>query len=267
MKTLRRYGEWALITGASSGIGTAFARAIAGEGIHCVLAARRRDRLQALADELGQAHGIECKVLATDLSKEEEVRRLREETADLPVGLLVNNAGVGYSGRFQDLDPDRMARMVTLNCVAPLLLARAFLPGMLQRTKGALVFVASISSFLPVPYDAVYGATKAFDLHLGEGLWAELRGTGVDVVTVCPYLTRTEFYAAEGMGQEAARQAMKRSLDPGDVARTALKNLGRKPTAAPARTTLASWAARIAPRRWTALAMRKEMARLHFDQV
>ena len=267
MPGLKRYGEWALITGASAGIGKAFARAIAAEGLHCVLVARREERLRTLAKELEHTYGVTCRVLPTDLSSEGAVPALQETLRDVPIGVLVNNAGVGCSGRFEELEAPRMARMVALNCVCPVLLTRAFLPAMIQRGRGALLFVASISSFLPVPYDAAYGATKAFDLHLGEGLWAELRGTGVDVVTVCPYLTRTEFYAAEGMGKEAAQQAMKRSENPENVVRLALRNLGRKPTAAPPKTVLASWAARVAPRRWTALVMRKEMAKLHFDQL
>lgn len=267
MSDLARYGDWALVTGASAGIGTAFARAMASQGLNLVLVARRKERLRSLASELSKSHGVTCRVIPLDLSEGNAIREVREQVADVSIGILVNNAGVGYSGRFENLDPDRLARMIHLNCVAPVLLAKTFLPSMIERGKGALIFLASISSFLPVPFDAVYGATKAFDLYLGEALWAELRPTGVDVINVCPYLTKTEFFQAEGMGSEATRQAMKRAQNPDDVVRLALRNLGRKPTTAPWPTVLAALASRVVPRRLMALVMRRHMAELHFDQI
>lgn len=267
MNTMADYGGWALITGASSGIGAEFARALAARGANCVLVARRQDRLEALAVELAAAHGVQCRCVPQDLSAAEGPDAVVEAAADAPVGMLVNNAGVGCSGHFESCDAARLAAMIALNCTAPVLLARAFLPGMLERGRGAIINVASISSFVPVPYDAVYGATKAFDLHFGEALWAELIDTPIDVLNVCPYLTATEFYQAEGMGAEAIQAARRQSDAPEDVVRLALNALGRRPTASPWATALAAFASRFGPRALTARVMRREMRKIHFDQL
>ena len=232
-----------------------------------MLVARRLDRLEALSEEIYQTCGVRCRSVQQDLAQEDSADRLLDATQDIPVGILVNNAGVGYSGRFESLDPTRMRDMILVNSAAPVSLTRAFLPGMLQRGRGAILLVASISSFIPVPYDAVYGASKAFVLSFGEALWTELRDAPIDVISVCPYLTRTGFYEAEGMGSEAIGKAARRSDDPRAVARLALNGLGRRMTVAPWKTLLASWGVRLAPRWATALVMRRVMGDLHFDQV
>ena len=222
--TLReRYGDWALVTGASAGIGAAFARALARDGISLVLTARRGDRLATLAEELEKTYQIETRVVALDLSRPDAADTLAEAVADLPIAILVNNAGFGYAGRFDKLEPDRLRDMVNLNCLAPTLLTRRLLPGMQQRGKGAVVFTSSIAGRQPLPLHQVYAATKAFDSQLGEALFIELREHGIDVGVIEPGTTETEFQQAAGEIEHAGEA-------PEDVVALALETLGRRGT-------------------------------------
>jgi len=216
-----RYGEWALVTGASSGIGAEFARALAREGVSCVLSARREDRLLALAAELERL-GVESRAVAGDLATREGQDGLLEAVADLQIDILVNNAGVGYAGRFDLLDPERLRNQVELNCVAPVVLSRHFAPGMRERGRGALIFSGSVAGRQPLPLHGVYSATKAFDLLLGESLFCELRDVGVDVVVLEPGSTETEFQSTAGELPHAGES-------PAEVAQVALDALGDQP--------------------------------------
>jgi short-subunit dehydrogenase len=221
--TLReRYGEWALVTGASSGIGAAFARALAREGVSVVLTARREDRLRALAAELA-GQGVATRVIALDLAALDGPRRLADAVADLDLAILVNNVGFGHAGRFDKLEPARLREMVELNCIAPMLLTRVLLPRLLARGRGAVVFTGSQAARQPLPLHAVYAATKAFDGFVGEALWAELRGTGVDVLVVEPGSTATEF-------QQVAGEIPHEGQAPEEVVAIALDRLGRQPS-------------------------------------
>ena len=222
MSFRERYGPWALVTGASAGIGAAFAEALARRGLHLALVARRGDRLDEAAARLSAAHGVEVLPLAQDLLDGDPVRRIETELGDRVVGLLINNAGFGSRRRFLDADRDLLRRMVRLNCEVPAALAHAFLKPMAERRRGGMVLVASVAGFLPTPYMAVYGATKSFDLHLGEGLSQELRENGVDVLTVCPGHTATEFHEVAGSQGPVTGGA----ADPADVAEGALARLG-----------------------------------------
>ncbi len=188
-----KYGGWAVVTGASSGLGEEYAIALARRGFPVALVARRADRLESLAANLRAEHGVATRILAEDLADPAAPARVATAMADVEVGILVNNAGFGFSGRFADADPASDARMVQVNCGAVAALTHAFLPPMLGRRRGAIVIVASIAAYQPTPFFAIYGATKAFDLMLAESLWCELRGTGVDVLSVNPGRTRTEF--------------------------------------------------------------------------
>lgn len=184
----------ALVTGASAGIGEEFARQLASRGTSLVLVARRRERLQDLADELaGPDRSIE--VLAADLTDADDLRRVerRLTDTDAPVDLLVNNAGFGMYGEFTALDGDRQLDMVTLNVNAPTRLAHAIAPRLRAEGGGGIINVASTAAFQPDPYGAVYGATKAYVLTLSEALHEELRGAGVRVTALCPGFTTTEF--------------------------------------------------------------------------
>ncbi len=193
-----RYGEWALVTGASAGLGAEFARALAREGVSCVLAARREDRLREVADELEQRHRVETRVVAVDLSKPEGAEELASVCADLEIGVLVNNAGLGYAGRFEKLETKRLTDLITLNCTSPVILTSRLVGGMIERGKGAVIFSGSIAGRQPLPLHGVYSASKAFDRLFAESLYVELREQGVDVLVLEPGTTETEFQEVAG---------------------------------------------------------------------
>ncbi len=185
----------ALVTGASSGIGDAFARLLAAEGSDLVVVARSEARLDALASELTTAHGINVEVLVADLTDATDLARVEDRlrSADAPVDLLVNNAGFGTSGSFVDLDRDGEVSEIRLNVVAVVRLTSAALQRMLPRESGAILNISSGAGFQPSPYNATYGATKAFVNSFTEAVHQEVRGRGVMVSALCPGLTRTEF--------------------------------------------------------------------------
>ena len=216
----------ALVTGASSGIGMAFARALRARGERLVLVARRRDRLDRLAAELG-AEG-DAVVVAQDLAAAGAAERLLAEVRarGFAVDLLVNNAGVGHTSRF-DRQPAELARaMVDLNVRALTELTRAVLPDMVARGRGRIVNVASNAAFQPVPYMAVYAATKAYVVSFTEALATELRGTGVQVQALCPGITATEFLdvAETHRGLLVTRMPM---MSAEDVVAASLRGLDR----------------------------------------
>jgi uncharacterized protein len=184
----------ALITGASSGIGEEFAKQLAARGNDLILVARRKDRLEQLAEQLPTtAHVIEC-----DLAS--EAANLPGKVAELGVDVdhLVNNAGFGLRGRFTDLDADREAEMVRLNCEAVVTLTHAFVPGMIERRRGGVITVASTAGMQPLPYETTYAATKAFAISFMEALSMELRGTGVRCLVVNPGPVKTEWQQVAG---------------------------------------------------------------------
>ena len=189
----------ALVTGASAGIGEAFARALAARRHDLTLVARRRDRLEALAKDLFERHGISVQVEAADLTEEGELAALAEQVAADPPELLVNNAGFGSVGRFAELDVGRELEQIRLNVVALVRLTRAALPGMLARGRGAVVNVSSLAGEAPGPYTATYAASKAFVTSFSGSLHEELRGTGVVVQALLPGFTRTEFQEVAGV--------------------------------------------------------------------
>jgi short-subunit dehydrogenase len=248
-----RYGEWALVTGASAGIGASFARALAREGVSVVLSARREDRLRDLAAELARS-GVSTRVVPLDLASPGKVSELAAAVSDLDLGIVVNNAGVGYAGRFEPQDPARLREMLELNCAAPMLLTHALLPRLRARGRGAVVFTGSQAARQPLPLHAVYAATKAFDGFLGEALWAELRGSGIDVLVVEPGSTETEF-------QHVAGELPHAGQSPEDVVAVALERLGRQPSVS---TRWAHWlrgnaAMRLLPRSLLVLAAKAVM--------
>ncbi len=204
-----RYGDWALITGASSGIGMEFARALARDGMSCVLTARREDRLRGLAGELEREYGVVTRIAPIDLSESDGPERLAEACRDLEIGVLVNNAGLGYAGRFEKQDGDRLRSLVAVNCMAPVILTHHLIGGMRERGRGAVVITGSVAGRQPLPLHAVYSASKAFDLLFGEALHTELRRDGIDVLVVEPGATETEFQSVAGelphAGEPAAR--------------------------------------------------------------
>jgi len=224
---LERYGPCALVTGASSGIGDAFARELAGEGFDLVLVARRRDRLDALAAELRATQkGVgNIEVLALDLTGPDFIDTIVNACEERDIGLLVSNAGAGAKGAFDETPLDKKYALLELNCRAPLILADEFIPHFKKRGRGGLIITSSIESVLGFPYSATYAATKAFATALGEGLWGELDGSGIDILVLEPGSTDTETLALQGMNA----QDMMGLMQPASVARTALDRLGRGP--------------------------------------
>lgn len=225
-----RFGGAALVTGATSGIGKAFARDLAARGMDLVLIARGRERLELLAHELEAKHRIRAVVVAVDLARADAAQVVRVETAaaGLSVGLLVNNAGYGLFGDFAKLSPDEQTGMVDVNCRAPVALAREFAPDMVARRRGGIIFVSSIAAYQPTPRLSVYAATKVFDLFLAEALWAEFKQHGVEVLGLSPGHVRTGFQARSG---DPVRNPPGGVSLPEEIVATALSALGRKPSA------------------------------------
>ncbi|MFE0461302.1 SDR family NAD(P)-dependent oxidoreductase [Kitasatospora sp. NPDC058965] len=215
----------ALITGASSGLGAEFARQLAARGHDLVLVARSADRLEQLAAELRTGHGVEAHVLVQDLAEPDAAGRIGAELTArrLEVDLLVNNAGFGTCGRFEELSAAREREELLVNVVAPVDLAHQVLPGMLARGRGAVVNVASSAAYQPTPYFAVYGASKTFVLNFSLALRQEYRRRGVRVLAVCPGPVATGFFDVIG----TERAAVGRMAQPADVVRSALRALDR----------------------------------------
>jgi hypothetical protein len=190
----------AWVTGASAGIGAAFARRLARDHFDLALVARSRDRLEELAAELEKAEGIACDVVVADLTDAVGLQRVADCVGgDDGLELLVNNAGFGTVGAFAELDADREEEEIRLNVVALTRLARAALPGLIARGRGGMINVSSMAAFQPAPLNATYAATKAFVNSFTEALHEELRGTGVKVQALCPGFTRTEFQERAGI--------------------------------------------------------------------
>ena len=214
-----------LITGASSGIGEAFARRFAALGRNVLLVARSEDKLVTLCNELGRINSIRAQYVAMDLSKPESPARLFEETEKrgLVVDMLINNAGFGSMGDFTKLDLARELEMIDLNVKALVDLTYRFLSPMRVRKQGTIINVASTAAFQPVPFMATYAATKAFVLSFSEALWEENRPYGVHVMALCPGVTETNFFEAAHGQKPPARAAQ----TPEDVVDTALRGLAR----------------------------------------
>ena len=192
-------GKWALVTGASAGIGTALARELAARGAKLILTARRRDRLEALAAELS-ARGTETRIIAADLNDPDAPQQIYAQTegAGLAVDILVNNAGFGQYGAFEAGRVEQELGMVRVNCEATVSLSRLFVPRMIERRRGWILVVASTAGFQPIPYNTTYAATKAFDRFFALGLAAEVERFGVKVTALCPGPTETEFFDVAG---------------------------------------------------------------------
>ena len=185
----------ALITGASSGIGAAFARLLAANGYLPMLVARRQAKLQALAEELAQKHSVTAEVLVADLSEPHDVASIEERIRALPcLDMLVNNAGFGTMGFFAQVDLDKHLEMINVHVIANVRLTHAALPGMIARKRGGIINVSSGSAYLAMPNAVTYCATKRYLITFAEGLAKELTNTGVRVLTVCPGFTYTEFH-------------------------------------------------------------------------
>jgi len=218
-----RYGPWALVAGASQGIGAAFTTALARRGLDVVLVARRAEPLDTLAGRLP----VRTITVPADLATAEGLAAVEQATRGLEIGLVIVNAADSPIGPFVDLDPARAQRALDLNCRALLLLAHWYLPAMAARGRGGLIIMSSLAGMQGSPSIAVYAATKAFGAVLAEGLWAELRGSGVDVLAC----------VAGAVATPGLRAAMRRpapgTVEPDQVAEAALQSLGRGPRTVP----------------------------------
>jgi short-subunit dehydrogenase len=220
----------ALVTGASSGLGQAFAKRLAGDGYDLILVARRRERLERTAAELKALHKVSVEAVGVDLTDRSGVRRLEDRIADeWRLGLLVNNAGFGQMAPFVEADADRMEALIALQVIAVTRLTRAALPGMIARGIGTIINVSSrlaMSAAIPsppLPPRAVYAATKAYINALTQLLHAEVEGTGIQVQALCPGLTRTEFFDRMETGPVSFPEA--ELMAPEDVVTASLKSL------------------------------------------
>jgi len=221
-----KYGAWALVTGASDGIGKAIAGQLAEAGFNLVLVARRREVLEALAADLARQHRIEARALALDLGQRTAVSTLVSATEDLDVGLLAAVAGFGTSGGFVDGLLDRELDMVDVNCRAVVELSHHFAGRFVAQRRGGLILMSSLLAFQGVPRAATYAATKAFIQTFAEGLRLELSRSGVDVVSCAPGPVRSGFEARANMRMSSA-------ASPQVVARQTLDALGRRTTVRP----------------------------------
>lgn len=238
----QRYGPWAVVTGASDGIGQAFARYLATEGLSLVLVARREEALAALAAELQQAAGVQCRVVALDLSALSASAQLADATADLDVGLLVAAAGFGTSGPLLSAPLAAEADMTDLNCRAVMAQAWHFGQRLARRGRGGVVFMSSLLAFHGTPRAANYAATKAYVQTLAEGLRVEWAPLGVDVIASAPGPIRSGFAARANMQMSGALHAEV-------VARVTMRALGRKTTVRPGwLSKLLGWSLATLPR-------------------
>ena len=245
--------KWAIVTGASSGIGTALAEDAAARGYSLILVARRRDRLEELAKRLG-GNGIETQVVATDLGTSDGVAVLVDATTKKGVvpDVFFNNAGYGTNGAFLDASVERELAMIDLNCRSLVELCHHYGYAMRKRGSGTIVNVGSVLSFMPAAYLAVYAATKAFVLSFSEALAQELQSSGVTVVALCPGATATEFSDVAKFKKSDKSAPFVQSA--GDVSRTAWHAIDRGRTVAVSGTAnkVTAFFLRHAPRAVTA---------------
>jgi hypothetical protein len=245
-----RYGPFALVTGASSGIGAEFARQLAARGLSVIVCARRKDRLDVLCADLRARHGVEALAIEADLCRPDFLAPLEAAIGDRAVGLLINNAGFGDKGPFLESDLAMQLRMLDTNCRAPLILSHAFGPKMVARGRGGIVFTSSTAAFQGLPFSSHYAATKGYELQLAEGLWYELRGRGVDVLALCPGPTDTE--GPKRTGVRADKVPVK-PMEVGPVVQAALAALGRGPSVIPGFSNRVLYlASKVLPRRLAA---------------
>lgn len=224
---VHRYGPWALIAGASEGLGEAFARALAERGLNLILLARRGEVLETLAAELRQRHSVQVQTGALDLGQAELPAAVRALVGEREVGLLVYNAAFSQIGEFLNQSLEDQLRMLDVNCRGPLVLAHELGHRMRQRRRGGIILMTSMAGSQGAPLIATYGATKAFNLVLAEGLWDELRSHGVEVVGCRAGSTRTPGYLRSQPTEDILL------MEPESVVKAALGALGKGPSVVP----------------------------------
>ena len=231
MSFAERYGPWAVVLGASEGLGEAFAHGIAARGISTVVVARRSEPLQRVADDIRGCHGVEARPMTIDLGSSRFLEDLRAVTDDLEVSLVVYNAAASYVGEFEDQSLASMRSIVEVNCWGPLSVCEQFGRRMVRAGRGGIVLMSSGAGLAGSPYNAAYAASKAFDLVLGESLWAEWRALGVDVLSVIGPAIDTPTFRAS-MPPDALA-AMPPPMTPAVVVEEVLDALGSAPSFVP----------------------------------
>jgi uncharacterized protein len=246
-------GKWALVTGASAGIGVALATQLAEGGTHLVLTARRQERLENLASKLRKEHNIRVEIFVADLAQPDGPQEIYTFTNEkkLAIDLLINNAGFGQYGELAQVEPQRLLDMVQVNCAAVVHLTRLFLPGMIARKRGGVLILASTASFQAVPYISTYAASKAFDLLFAEGLAEEMKPYGIRVCALCPGSTESEFHEAAGQQKFSAKHQQETAEK---VARVGLEALaaGKSYVISGVGNYLGAQSQRLVPRRLVA---------------
>jgi short-subunit dehydrogenase len=255
-----KYGPWALVAGASEGIGAAFAEELARRGVHLVLVARRAEALEQLASRLRASSGVEVRTAAIDLSSPALLEEARRATADLEVGLLVYNAALSLIGPFLEQSIEDKLRVIDVNCRGPLILADELGRPMVRRGRGGIILMSSLAGAQGTPFVSTYAATKAFNLVLAEGLWDELRERGVDVLACRAGATRTPAYERSRPASSSAPL-----MDPGPVAVQALAALGKTPSMVPglANGLAAFFMGRVLPRSAAVRTMGRAMRKMY----
>ncbi len=226
-----KYGPWALIAGASVGLGAAYANALAEKGLNIILIARREEQLKRQASTLKKKYNVHVRTIQQDLSAPDMLNQISAQTKDIHVGLLVYNTAYMILGSFYAHTIEEQEKHIDVNCRGPLLLTHHFGEKMRQRKQGGIILMTSLSGYQGAPWITTYGATKAFNLVLAEGLWYELKKEGVDVLACCAGATATPNFI-ESNPEDLGIMAPK-PLEPDMVARTALSTLGKKSSVIP----------------------------------
>ncbi len=221
-----KYGQWALITGASAGIGEEYAKQIAAKGLNVVLVARRKQKLENLVDSINRSYGVQTRIIATDLASPDFMDDIIAGTSDIEVGLLVNNAGIYELNNLLDSSLEFQLKMLELNTRAPLVLTHHFAKEMKNRGRGGVIIVASTVSGFGAPTNANYAATKSYDMILAEGLAAELKNSGVDVQAFLPGGTWTE--GAQKMMAKPSMMIKAMMMETEPTVKASLKGLGKR---------------------------------------
>jgi short-subunit dehydrogenase len=218
---LKNYGPWAIITGASSGIGKCFAYSLASVGFNLVLVARDYKKLTVVSTELTKAYTIQCKIIVADLSTEEAVPVIIQETKHIPIGILINNAGYSLTGNFTNDTIESQTKLMKINSLIPMQLCHHY--GLLMKSarRGAIINISSVSGMMALPKWNVYAASKAFLISFSKSLWYELKPFNIAVLVVCPGATKTNFHTTATINSSGG--------SPEIVVNKALKSLGKKP--------------------------------------
>ncbi|KPK15340.1 MAG: hypothetical protein AMJ62_09515 [Myxococcales bacterium SG8_38] len=260
---LERYGPWAVVAGASEGIGASFSRKLAARGLNLVLVARRADPLQKLAAELRSEHEVEAHVLSLDLGSADAVAGMSAATETLDVGLMVYNAAFSPIGTFLEIEVQEHLKAVDVNVLGPLRMTHYFGRRLVRRGRGGIILMSSMSGLQGTAMVANYAATKAYDAILAEGLWYELGQQGVDVLGCLAGATLTPSY--QSSTDRIPSKGLARPMQPDEVTEQALRDLGKKPTGVSGRRNRAAYVllSRLLPRRGAISMVSKETERMY----